>query len=133
MPVPSHRRPWWIAPLAAVALVGCGSDGGDVELEPLAAEGRDLVRSEGCASCHGANGQGGVGPSFVGLYGSEVTLDDGTTVIADEAYLRESITDPRAKTVDGYGLPMPTNDLSDADVDAIIAYIAALAADAPNE
>jgi cytochrome c oxidase subunit 2 len=115
---------------ATLVLVACGSDSGGPELEGAAAAGRDLTRSNGCASCHGANGQGGVGPAFEDLFGSEVTLDDGTTVIADEDYLRESITDPRAKVVDGYGLPMPTNNLSAEEIDEIIAYIVALSAEA---
>lgn len=116
----------------SIVLGACGGGGDQPDLSPLAAEGRDLVRANGCASCHGANGQGGVGPAFAGLYGSEVTLDDGSTVLADEAYLRESITDPRAKIVDGYGLPMPTNNLSDDEIDAIIAYIMALGTEIPT-
>lgn len=113
--------------IAAVLLLlsACGSDGGP-ELSAAAEDGRTVMRANGCASCHGANGQGGVGPTFEGLYGREVELDDGSTVTADDDYLRESIADPSAKIVDGYGLPMPTNDLSDDDIDRIIAFIADL-------
>jgi len=127
MRTPTLRRAVTAAVLIALGLTACGGDGDQPDLPPEAEAGRDLVRSNGCASCHGANGQGGVGPAFTGLYGSEVTLDDGTTVVADAAYLRESITDPRAKIVDGYGLPMPTTELDDAEIESIITYIAALA------
>jgi cytochrome c oxidase subunit 2 len=106
-------------------LIACGSDGGasDVELSPVAAQGRDVIRSNGCAACHGRDGEGGVGPTFVGLFGRDVELDDGSTVVADRAYLVESIRDPQAKIVAGYRLPMPSNQLDDAQIDQVIAYI----------
>ena len=97
------------------------------------------MRGKGCASCHGSNGGGGVGPAFVDLFGSETTVEikiesaDGevTTeqkvVTADRDYLVESITDPSAKTVEGYSLPMPRTELTPIEIDAIITYIEALA------
>jgi cytochrome c oxidase subunit 2 len=114
-----------VGALTLTVLPACGSNAGDggLELSPTAAEGRSITRTNGCASCHGSNGQGGVGPAFVGLFGSEVPLVDGSTVTADEAYLRESIEEPDAKKVAGFALNMPTNDLSDAEVDQIVAYI----------
>lgn len=109
-------------------LTACGSGASaDHDLSPVAAEGRDLVRTKGCAACHGSSGDGGVGPEFTGLFGSEVLLQGGETIIADRAYLTESITDPSASIVEGYNLPMPTNSLSEDEVDAVIAYIEALA------
>lgn len=111
-----------ISAITALAAVGCGGDEGP-DLSPAADEGRALMRSNGCASCHGANGQGGVGPALEGVYGSEVELDDGTTVIAERDYLHESIVDPDAKRVDGYRLKMPTNNLTDDEVERIVDYI----------
>jgi cytochrome c oxidase subunit 2 len=110
-----------VAPMAA-----CGGNGGGPDLSAEAQAGRSVFRDSGCASCHGANGQGGVGPQLAGLWGTEVTLDDGTTVIADEAYIRESIVEPSAKKVDGYRIPMPANDLDDAEVASILDYIEAI-------
>ena len=52
----------------------------------------------------------------------------GSSVTADRAYLIESIKQPAAKQVDGYGLPMPTNLLTDDQIDRVIVYIEALAA-----
>ena len=98
------------------------------------------MRSKGCASCHGSDGGGGVGPTFVALFGSETVVDiktegaDGeitaeqTVVTADRDYLVESITDPSAKTAEGYSLPMPRTELTQTEIDAIITYIEALAA-----
>lgn len=114
--------------LACVLLAtACGAATAESDLPPAAAEGRDLVRTRGCAACHGSNGDGGVGPPFVGLYLSEVPLQGGDTVVADRDYLVESIVDPSAELVEGYNLPMPRTDLSDAELDAIVAYIEALA------
>lgn len=107
---------------AASVLVGCGGDEAP-DLSPLAAEGRSLATERGCASCHGADGGGGVGPAWRGLHGSEVQLEDGTTLIADAEYLTTSITDPDAQIVEGYTVRMPANDLDAGEVEAIVAYI----------
>ena len=50
-----------------------------------------------CVSCHSLDGTPGVGPTWQGVYGREERLTDGTTVIVDDAYIRESIYDPNAK------------------------------------
>ena len=73
-----------------------------------AAAGQQLFQTLGCASCHGANGEGGRGPTLAGLYGRETPLEGGQTIRADEAYIRESITNPQAKIVAGFGPIMPT-------------------------
>lgn len=111
------------------AACGGGDDAGgsDVSLPAEAAAGRELAGREGCAACHGRDGQGGVGPPWVGLAGSTVTLEDGSTVIADDAYLTRAITDPAAERVDGYTMQMPGNDLDAAEVAQLVAYIRALA------
>jgi len=68
-----------------------------------------------------------VGPAFTGLYGSQVALADGSTVVADDAYLTEAIRVPAAAEVAGYDIGMPASDLDDAQVAAVVAYIHALA------
>lgn len=114
-----------------MALGACGGDApGDNSLSSEADQGRKVIQSNGCSACHGSTGGGGIGPPFVGLYGSEVALDDGTTVIADEDYLRRSIRDPGADIVAGFPKSMPTVNLSDEQVDQIIAYIRELATEA---
>lgn len=112
-----------------VALCACGSDGGDQELSAAGEEGRKVFNSNGCSGCHGGDGGGGSGPSFVGLLGSEIELESGETIVVDEAYLRESITDPGAKRHEGYSLRMPDNDLDDSEIDAVIAFITDLSTD----
>jgi cytochrome c oxidase subunit 2 len=102
-------------------LAGCGDDG--PRLTEAGARGRAVAADNGCQACHGRNGEGGVGPSWIGLAGADVELDGGTTVTADDDYLRRSIVEPRADTVAGYNVLMPTNSLSPAEVDLVIAYI----------
>ena len=117
---------------AAVAILAvtasCGGDGGS-DLSEAARSGRDIARNNGCAACHGNDGQGGVGPSWVGLAGSEVELEDGTTVIADRDYLYRSIADPDAEIVAGYSVRMPPNGLDDDQIADVIAYIEELGAE----
>ena len=120
------RRAWRAAsllPFAALTLAACGGDGDGPTLSAAGEAGRNTMRTNGCASCHGANGQGGVGPAFQGLYGTEVELEDGTTVVADDDYLATSIREPGSQIVAGYRVPMPTNDLTDAEIAEIIDYI----------
>ena len=70
----------------------------------------------------------GVAPSFLGRYGSKEKLTDGSEVLVDENYLRESILNPQAKVVQGYQPVMPTYQgvLKDRQIDALIAYIKSL-------
>jgi cytochrome c oxidase subunit 2 len=60
-----------------------------------------------------------------GLAGSQVELADGTKVTADDAFILESITKPGAAVVKGFGA-MPNLGVSDADAQAILAYIKSL-------
>lgn len=113
----------------AAAVVACSSGGDSTAgLSPLGIEGRDIARDSGCAACHGRDGGGGVGPAWKGLAGTEVELDDGTTVVADADYLTSSIMDPGAQQVAGYTVTMPANDLDEAQVAAVVAYITDLGA-----
>lgn len=112
-----------------VTLVACGANGDSGPVLSAAGEaGREITRTNGCSACHGRSGEGGPGPTFVGLYGSVVELDDGTTVTADDEYLYRAIIDPSADRVAGYGFPMPSNDLSDAEVESVLVYLRELAA-----
>ena len=113
--------------LLAVAASACGGGGSD--LSELAQRGKQTAASSGCASCHGANGQGGVGPGWVDLAGSVRELDDGSTVVADEAYLLRAILEPEAEVVAGYSIRMPTNGLSEAQAQNVVTYIQELTSD----
>ena len=73
-----------------------------------AAQGQQLFQSLGCASCHGANGEGGRGPTLAGVFGKKTQLQTGESALVDEGYVRESILNPQAKLVAGFGAIMPT-------------------------
>lgn len=86
--------------------------------------GQALVAANGCAACHSINGAAGIAPTWLGLFGSQVKLTDGSVVTADEAYLTESIKAPQAKIVAGFETQlMPTYGFSDSDIADIVAYI----------
>jgi len=90
----------------------------------MADRGAQLFTQLACVTCHLGEGTGR-GPSLVGLFGSTVTLTNGTTVVADESYLRESILTSQAKTVAGYQPLMPTFQglVNENDVASLIEYI----------
>src|SRR6266403_2516390 len=71
------------------------------------AVGEKLYSELACNTCHSNDGKGR-GPSYYGVYGSKVKLADGSTVTADDAYIRESILQPNAKIVAGYAPVMPS-------------------------
>lgn len=94
----------------------------------LAQQGEGLFRKYGCSGCHGANSTVHA-PSLVGVYGSLVHLQDGSTVRADERYLRDCILLPRTQTVAGYRPIMPnfSGQLGEDDLVKLVAYIHSLA------
>lgn len=93
-----------------------------------AAAGQQLYQTLGCASCHGANGEGGRGPTLAGTFGTMAALQSGSPVRIDEAYVRESIINPQAKLVAGFGPIMPTfqGQVSEDQLVQLIAYIKSL-------
>jgi mono/diheme cytochrome c family protein len=97
--------------------------------EPPAVAGARVFAQYSCNTCHGVQA-----PTLANLYGSKVRLEDGSTVIADDDYIRESIVAPRAKIVAGYPPIMPTfkGQLSEEQIIDLIAYIKTLGNGIPN-
>lgn len=91
--------------------------------DDLAAQGQRLAQSLGCLACHSVDGSKGVGPSWQGLYGKTEALADGTSIKADEGYIKDSVLNPGAKIVKGYAAVMPPFTPSDKDLNALIAFI----------
>jgi cytochrome c oxidase subunit 2 len=91
--------------------------------EPPAVAGARLFVSLGCSKCHGQTA-----PTLAGLFGRQETLEDGSVVVADEAYIRESILNPPAKVVRGFPRWMPSfrGQLSEEQVMDLVAYVKSL-------
>lgn len=73
----------------------------------VAERGWVLIEDNGCTSCH-QNGSSFRAPILENLYGSKVTLMDGTEHVVDDAYVRESLLEPKAKVSAGYQGIMPS-------------------------
>jgi cytochrome c oxidase subunit 2 len=104
-------------------VAGGGSSG------TMAQQGERQFEQLGCSGCH-LSGRQGRGPSLAGLYGSRVQLTNGQTVTADDAYLRESILNPNAKTVAGYKtdvMPSFQGQITEEGILQLIVYIKSLA------
>lgn len=92
-------------------------------------QGKLLATKNACVGCHSADGTAMTGPTWFNLYGSQVSLADGSTVTADEAFLTESIRDPNASIVATFASPSvmpPYPQLTDEEIANIIAYIKTL-------
>lgn len=94
--------------------------------------GRLLFARYGCASCH-EPGSTVRAPLLAGLYGRTVPVAGGGTVLADEAYLRDSILLPNKVVVAGYQPVMPSfrGVIPAGDLLELIAYLKALGREAP--
>lgn len=97
---------------------------------PPAEAGALLFKQRGCTQCHSVDGSPLVGPTLKDVFGTQVSLKDGTRVLADENYFRESILLPQAKIVAGYDPVMPTYQgrIKDPEIDAIIMYMKTVSA-----
>jgi len=92
--------------------------------------GAQLARDMGCTACRSIDGNPSVGPTWQGRFNSQRPLADGSTVQADEAYIRESIVSPNAKIAESFLpaiMPQDFGDrLSEPEVQAINEYIETL-------
>ena len=91
--------------------------------------GQQLATGYGCANCHSTDGSAKTGPTWLHLFGSTVKLSDGSTITADENYLKTSIINPNLQIVSGF----PSNTMPDFStvldqtmVEALVAYIKTL-------
>jgi cytochrome c oxidase subunit 2 len=90
--------------------------------------GAQLFQDKGCIACHSLDGTFRIGPNLVGDWGTTVTLSDGSAVVVDEAYVRESIIDSLAKKRAGFVPVMPVFDgrVTPDELDALVVYIESL-------
>ncbi|MCC6364061.1 MAG: cytochrome c oxidase subunit II [Bryobacterales bacterium] len=91
-------------------------------------QGAKLFSQYGCVTCHVLDAKGRC-PSLRNVFGHPVQLADGRTVVADEAYVRESILDPNAKIVKGYDrdvMPVFQGQISEEGLLQLIVYVKSL-------
>jgi len=100
--------------------------GGPVPESPVL-QGERLFTELNCITCHRPD-SAGRGPVLNGIFGRPVALASGERVVADEAYVRESILSPAAKVVAGYQPVMPTylGQVSEDQLIALVAYVGSL-------
>ena len=92
-------------------------------------DGQKVLEEKGCLGCHTTDGSKKIGPTFKGLYDSQVivlTNSKERTVKADEDYLRKSVREPKADVVKGYPDIMPAIPVKPEELDAIVEYIETL-------
>lgn len=99
----------------------------------MRASGAELFTQLACDTCHrvgdaAADALPPRAPALEGVFGNQVALQSGRTLVADETYIRESILDPQAKIVAGWQPIMPTfkGQVNDEQVNALVAYVKSL-------
>ncbi len=127
MPKPDFEN--WIAKdVQAVAPAAPGETADELQAQ-LRREGEHLYKLDGCNACHSTDGSRLVGPTFKGVFGrTETVVTNGKTrqIVVDEDYVRRSIREPTADVVQGFQPVMPKLEITDDEINAIIAYLKSL-------
>lgn len=100
----------------------------------MAQQGQKLFEQFGCLACHLMDTKGRC-PNLRNVYGHAVSLEGGGTVVADDAYLRESIFHPNDKLVAGYKrdvMPSYQGQITEDQFMQLMVYIKSLS-DSPPE
>ena len=115
---------------------------GGMSAQPAIASGPQLFEQLACQTCHGEEGSGAGmanmaarAPALAGIFGTRIAMADGSQVVADETYIRESILNPMAKVTAGWQPIMPTyqGQVSEEQLTQLISYIRSLARDGGQE
>lgn len=113
------------APAPAAASAPADSDQPTDQL----ALGKRLMDQKGCFACHSRDGTKLSGPTFKGLFGRKVTVtvgDQEKDVVADEDYVKRSVATPESEIVKGFQPLMPPPNLTDDELEAVVAYLKTL-------
>ena len=88
-------------------------------------EGRKVYLQKNCNTCHSVDGSKLTGPSFKGLWGTQQPLADGTSVLVDENFVRESILNPQAKIAKDFAPLMPSYQglVAKSEMEALFEYL----------
>jgi cytochrome c oxidase subunit 2 len=93
----------------------------------LAQNGERLYASMGCNACHNGSATAR-GPNLAGVFGSKLTLTNGSEVLVNEAYLRDAILNPSQHVTAGFAPIMPTyqGQISEDGLIDLVEYIKTL-------
>ncbi|MDE0518070.1 MAG: cytochrome c oxidase subunit II [Bdellovibrionales bacterium] len=86
------------------------------------------VFQKSCTACHTASTEKRIGPGLAGLFGTKREFEKEETKVADENYIRESILNPSARIVKGYGNLMTpfAGLLTEEEMTGLVEYIKSL-------
>jgi cytochrome c oxidase subunit 2 len=120
---PEDYARWLDAARSPLALPGAKGDGAG-----LAERGHQVAAERGCLRCHSTDGTPYIGPTWANSFGRKRHTSDGRDVVIDEAYLTESMMEPRAVIAAGFAPVMPSylGALSPAEASALVEYIRSL-------
>lgn len=92
------------------------------EPAPGSVEGQTVFLTKGCTGCHSRAdvSEGFVGPDLTALANRAGDRVEG---LSAEAYVRQSVLDPQAYIVDGYGEQMPVLPVNTAELDALVEFL----------
>lgn len=111
-------------------------DGASEDEVSLVKRGQMVAQTNGCLGCHSPDGSQMVGPTWKNAYGNEVTLKSGKTVAFDETYVKNSVRNPNDQIHKGYPAnvmqPYDKSQISEEDLQALIAYIKSLSESTPK-
>lgn len=88
--------------------------------------GRSVYQKKQCLGCHNLTHETLVGPGFQGLFGKKREFEDGTSLVADENYIRESVLSPKAKIVKGFPPAMSPFTMKERELAGLIEFIKSL-------
>ena len=88
----------------------------------------DKVYQQRCIACHTTTTEKRIGPGLKGLFGAKREFEKKDSLIADENYIRESILNPSARLVKGFGNLMTpfAGLLTEEEMTGLIEYIKTL-------
>ena len=98
------------------------------EHERLVQLGESVYEHKGCNACHSTDGSAKYGASFAGLWGTKVTLVDGTIRVVDEQFIRDALVNPRVVRQPGFRDVMPNfeGNVEPDEIQALAAFIQSL-------
>ena len=106
-----------------------GDKSSDPQEMSLADKGKEIYKTRACIGCHSLDGSKMTGPTWKGLYGSIRSFSDGSSLKADDNYIKESILNSNKKIIKGYPpnqMPSYQGQLTDEDITGVIEFIKTL-------